>query len=156
MSWAQPDDTKLKSEQTGNPTSENSLMHMNEVCSLAWYAMVPCKVWGPRVDFSKTSSLHGFDGKSRKSTWRAGINEGCGNHHKKAPGEAWELREAPVPGVWIRPCSFTPATTSNIMTRPVIWEHRRHARRPGITKPNKTTFISASSGSQRTRQRYHT
>jgi hypothetical protein len=26
------------------------------------------------------------------------------NDHKKAPGEAWELREAPVPGVWIRPC----------------------------------------------------
>ena len=81
------------------------------------------------------------------------------NHHKKAPIEAcsWELREAPAPGVWIRPCSLillplTPATQWRVPPSAGTADTRGFSAWMTIQK--KT--ISASSGSQRTRQRYHT
>ena len=101
----------------------------------------------------------------RKSTWRAGINEGGSNQSRLQTSQEGTLRSLGAEGasgscawgggVWIRPCSCTPANTSNIMARHIVFRHHRQLRL-GFINEIKKAMTSESSGSQKTRQTYHT
>ena len=67
-------------------------MFMIMVCNDAMQSL------GASRQFREASSLHEFDGKPRKSTWRAGINECRGNQNKLQSSQEGTLRSLGAEG----------------------------------------------------------